>query len=95
VFSLPFSRRVSSVVGDFNDWNPATTQFIESADRRRLEATVVLAPGTHAYRIVVDGKETLDEYNNLRDENLGVNVVVVPGACSESTEFSASEDRLP
>ena len=45
--------------------------------------------------IVVDGKETLDEYNNLRDENLGVNVVVVPGACSESTEFSASEDRLP
>jgi chromosome partitioning protein len=95
VFSLPFSRRVSSVVGDFNDWNPATTQFIESADRRRLEATVVLAPGTHAYRIVVDGKETLDEYNNLRDENLGVNVVVVPGACSEISEFSATEDRLP
>ena len=44
----------------------------------------MLLPGTHAYRIVVDGHEMLDEFNNLRDETVGANVVVVPGARDEA-----------
>jgi chromosome partitioning protein len=84
VFTLPFSRRATALVGDFNGWNPAVTPFVESADQRRLEATIALLPGTHAYRIVVDGHEMLDEFNNLRDETVGANVVVVPGARDEA-----------
>ncbi len=80
LFTLPFSRRATSVVGPFNNWDAQSTPFVESADRRRLEAAVTLGPGTHAYRVVVDGHEMLDEYNNLRDEAVGANIVVVPAS---------------
>ena len=80
LFTLPFSRRNTSVVGPFNNWDAQATPFTESADRRRLEAVVALGPGTHAYRVVVDGHEMLDEFNNLRDESVSANIVVVPGA---------------
>ena len=76
-------------MGDFNGWNPSATPFAESLDQRRLEATVALPPGTHAYRIVVDGNEMLDEFNNLRDETIGANVVVVPGVRDESAQGHA------
>ena len=89
VFALPFSRRATALVGDFNGWNPSATPFAESLDQRRLEATVALPPGTHAYRIVVDGNEMLDEFNNLRDETIGANVVVVPGVRDESAQGHA------
>jgi len=82
VFTQPLSRRATSVVGDFNGWDAAATPFVESADHRRLEATIALPPGTHAYRIAVEGAESLDEFNNLRDEQLGANIVVVPGVRS-------------
>ena len=86
VFTQPLSRRATAVVGDFNGWNAAATPFVESTDHRRLEAVVTLPPGTHAYRIAVEGAESLDEFNNLRDEQIGANIVVVPGA--RSTEGS-------
>ena len=89
VFALPFSRRATALVGDFNGWNPSATPFAESLDQRRLEASVALPPGTHAYRIVVDGNEMLDEFNNLRDETIGANVVVVPGVRDESAQGHA------
>ncbi|MGA1223980.1 MAG: AAA family ATPase [Phycisphaerales bacterium] len=80
VFSQPFSRRAMSVVGDFNGWNPTANPLVESIDQRRLESVVHLGPGTHAYRLLVDGAEVLDEFNNLRDEAIGANIVVVPAA---------------
>lgn len=80
VFTLPFSRRATALVGDFNGWNPGATPFSESADRRRLEASVTLGPGSHPYRIVVEGHEMLDEFNQLRDDAIGANFVVVPGS---------------
>jgi hypothetical protein len=67
-----------SVVGEFNGWDPRATPFVESVDQRRLEATVRLPSGTHLYRIAVDGGESLDEFNNLRDDALAANIVVVP-----------------
>jgi chromosome partitioning protein len=95
VFSQPFSRRALSLVGDFNGWNPGATPFLESADQRRLEAVVRLSPGTHAYRIVVDGGEGLDEFNNLRDESIGANIVVVPGArTAGSAVMPATGERI-
>ncbi len=78
VFTQPFSRRAMSVVGEFNGWDPRATPFVESVDQRRLEATVRLPSGTHLYRIAVDGGESLDEFNNLRDDALAANIVVVP-----------------
>ena len=95
VFALPFSRRATSLVGDFNGWNPSATPFLESGDRRRLEATVALLPGTHAYRIVVEGNEMLDEFNNLRDDTIGANIVVVPGVREEAAALRAAEERNP
>lgn len=78
LFTLPFSRRATSLVGPFNAWDAQATPFAESHDRRRLEVTVALGPGTHSYRVVVDGNEMLDEFNNLRDESSASNIVVVP-----------------
>ncbi|MEY5032747.1 MAG: hypothetical protein RL354_1778, partial [Planctomycetota bacterium] len=95
VFAQPFSRRSLSLVGEFNGWDPRATPFIESADQRRLEAVVRLSPGTHAYRIAADGGQTLDEFNNLRDEALGANIVVVPGARSAgSAGIPATGERI-
>ena len=90
LFTLPFSRRATSVVGPFNNWDAQSTPFAESADRRRLEAVVTLGPGTHAYRVVVDGHEMLDEYNNLRDEAVGANIVVVPATRENAPPEPAS-----
>jgi len=90
LLTLPFSRRATSVVGPFNNWDAQSTPFVESADRRRLEAVVALGPGTHAYRVVVDGHEMLDEFNNLRDESVGANIVVVPGAREGASTEAAS-----
>jgi hypothetical protein len=42
---------------------------------------IELTPGRHAYRIVVDGAETLDEFNLHRLESsgaIGANLVEVP-----------------
>jgi hypothetical protein len=96
VFTLPFSRRATALVGEFNGWNPEATPFSESADRRRLEASVMLAPGSHPYRIVVEGHEMLDEFNQLRDDAIGANFVVVPGSQAAAAVAARSgEERQP
>jgi hypothetical protein len=77
----PLSARETSVVGDFNGWTPGLTPLRPSADGTRLEAVIELTPGRHAYRIVVDGAETLDEFNLHRLESsgaTGANLVEVP-----------------
>lgn len=81
LFMQPLSARETSVVGDFNGWNPGATPLRPSADGTRLEAVVDLPPGRHAYRIVVDGEQTLDEFNLHRMEpigELGMNLIEVP-----------------
>jgi chromosome partitioning protein len=81
VFTQPCSPRSVSVVGDFNDWNPDATPLAPSRDGARLEAVVVLPAGRHAYRIVTDGEESLDEFNAHRGstaEGDEANLVEVP-----------------
>jgi chromosome partitioning protein len=94
VFTQPFSRRAMSVVGEFNGWNPRATPFIESADQRRLEATVRLPSGTHLYRIATDGGDALDEFNNLRDEALAASIVVVPGVRDDLGQSASGGARM-
>ena len=100
VFTQPSSPRAMSVVGAFNGWHPDALPFRATADGARLEAQVALPPGRHAYRIVVDGVETLDEFNLHRaaqQGELGVNLVEVPApaatASDHRTALHASEYR--
>jgi hypothetical protein len=100
VFTQPSSPRAMSVVGAFNGWHPDALPFRATADGARLEAQVALSPGRHAYRIVVDGVETLDEFNLHRTAQrgeLGVNLVEVPApaatASDHRTALHASEYR--
>lgn len=47
--------RTVSVVGDFNDWDPAATPLREAADAGVWTITVPLAAGRHQYVFMVDG----------------------------------------
>ncbi len=81
LFMQPLSARDTSVIGDFNGWTAGATPLRPSADGTRLEAVVELPPGRHAYRIVIDGEEALDEFNLHRLEpagELGTNLIEVP-----------------
>lgn len=47
--------RTVSLVGDFNDWDPAATPLREAADAGVWTITVPLAAGRHQYVFMVDG----------------------------------------
>lgn len=47
--------RTVSVVGDFNDWDPAATPLREAADAGVWTITVPLTAGRHQYVFMVDG----------------------------------------
>ena len=52
----------SSVVGDFNDWEPGATPFtMESNDRSVLVASIVCGPGRYEYRFLCDSSGWLDD----------------------------------
>jgi hypothetical protein len=50
----PGASRVS-LVGDFNNWDPAATPLARSADGTRWEAVLPLSPGRYQFTYVVDG----------------------------------------
>lgn len=55
VLFAPTAARVS-VVGDFNDWDPAATPLVPSRQRAGLwTVEVPLAPGRHEYAFLLDG----------------------------------------
>ncbi len=85
VFVQPASPRALFVVGDFNAWNPVATPLAASSDGLRMEATVALTVGRHAYRIVSDGLEATDAFNTHRQDSpdgAQVSLVEVPLAAS-------------
>jgi chromosome partitioning protein len=96
LFMQPLSARETSVVGDFNGWAEGATPLVPSSDGTRLEAVVELPPGSHAYRIVVDGEQMLDEFNLHRREavgELGVNLVEVPAPAPARVGANAIGER--
>jgi 1,4-alpha-glucan branching enzyme len=44
------------VCGDFNDWHPTCLRMIGNADAGLWEKRLVLPPGRHEYKFVVDGR---------------------------------------
>lgn len=60
VVDLPHARTVS-LVGDFNDWNPAATPLVRHPASGRWTAEVPLTPGRHRYAYMMnDSVLTLD-----------------------------------
>lgn len=61
-------RRVS-VAGDFNGWDANANPMRRNESLGVFEVQVELGPGSHAYRLVVDGVWCTDEYNTARAQN--------------------------
>jgi len=49
-----------SIVGDFNQWNPATLPMRRSADGRTWEIEVRLPVGRYSYAYLIDGSLAVD-----------------------------------
>ena len=48
------------VCGDFNGWQPTSLRLIGNPDLGLWEKRLILPPGRHEYKFVVDGKWCLD-----------------------------------
>ena len=44
------------VCGDFNDWHPTSLRMIGSPEAGLWEKRLVLPPGRHEYKFIIDGK---------------------------------------
>jgi 1,4-alpha-glucan branching enzyme len=67
-----------SVVGDFNDWNPAAHPMKHMPDRSWL-LTVNLKHGHHRYAFLVDGVLSLDPHaQGITRNDKGERVSLVP-----------------
>lgn len=73
-----------SVVGDFNDWNPAVTPLARTGRDGVWVAEVELGGGRHVYSFVVDGREWVPDPGVPRapDDEFGrpSSVLLVPAA---------------
>lgn len=57
--SAPSASRVT-LVGSFNEWNPAATPLVRDASTGKWIVSLQLPPGRHVYSFVVDGDVTAD-----------------------------------
>ncbi|MEP6495495.1 MAG: glycogen-binding domain-containing protein [bacterium] len=78
VFENRDAHRIS-VVGDFNNWNPAKAPMTRSSDGMLWSAIVPILPGRHVYGFMVDDSLfTLDPREpKVRDPDLGTNGSVI------------------
>jgi chromosome partitioning protein len=58
-----------NIAGHFNHWSHTATPMKRNDALGVFEACVQLPPGRHHYRLVVDGKWTVDPYNDLSEPN--------------------------
>jgi len=48
------------VAGTFNNWDPTANALKDNPDSGHYKASLLLPPGEHQYKFVVDGAWTLD-----------------------------------
>ncbi len=60
VLVAPDARNVS-IVGDFNDWDRATTALAPSGNDGVWTTSVALPPGRHEYAFIVDGEHWMPD----------------------------------
>jgi serine protease AprX len=68
-----------SLAGDFNDWNSKQTYFTRHASGMWRAALALLPPGTHQYKLVVDGGRWIEDPSNglkAEDNHGGFNSVL-------------------
>ena len=58
-----------SVAGTFNDWNPSRHPMRDNPDSGHYKAQILLPPGRHEYKFVIDGSWELDNGNPQRVPN--------------------------
>jgi chromosome partitioning protein len=76
-----------NIAGDFNRWSGTATPMKRNESLGVFEACVPLPPGRHPYRLIVDGKWTVDPYNDESGPNpFGElnSIITVPAEASES-----------
>jgi 1,4-alpha-glucan branching enzyme len=77
ICAAPQAQSVS-LVGDFNNWNPAAHPMKQTPDRSWL-LTVELKHGHHRYAFLVDGAVTLDpRAQGITRNDKGERVSLVP-----------------
>jgi 1,4-alpha-glucan branching enzyme len=77
ICAAPQAQSVS-LVGDFNNWNPAAHPMKQTPDRSWL-LTVELKHGHHRYAFLVDGALTLDpRAQGITRNDKGERVSLVP-----------------
>ncbi|MCF7957202.1 MAG: AAA family ATPase [Phycisphaerae bacterium] len=64
----PNAERVC-LAGDFNSWQPDSTQLNPAGDNGRWAVEIPLSQGDYRYRYVVDGRWQQDPYNEKTVEN--------------------------
>ena len=66
------------VCGDFNQWRPTSLRMIGNMDAGLWEKRLILPPGRHEYKFVVDGKwlHDPDAHENVRNIYGSLNSVV-------------------
>jgi len=71
------------LVGDFNDWSPATDPMTDDNTDGEWTLFYPLAAGTYAYKFVVDGKNWVPDPTNPTSEPDGFNgrnsILKIPG----------------
>jgi 1,4-alpha-glucan branching enzyme len=77
ICNAPQARAVS-LVGDFNEWNPASHPMKQMPDKAWM-GTVSLKHGHHRYAFMVDGQLTLDpRAQGITRNDKGERVSLVP-----------------
>ena len=77
ICNAPQAKSVS-LVGDFNEWNPAAHPMKQMPDKAWM-ITMELKHGHHRYAFVVDGQLTLDpQAQGITRNNKGERVSLVP-----------------
>jgi len=67
-----------SIVGDFNNWNPAANPMKHMPDRSWL-TTINLKHGHHRYAFLIDGVLSLDPHaQGITRNDMGERVSLVP-----------------
>jgi len=61
------------VLGDFNDWSPTTDPMTDDNSDGEWTLFYPLAPGSYAYKFVVDGKNWVPDPSNPLSEPDGFN----------------------
>src|SRR5690348_3068446 len=83
-----------SLVGDFNDWNPAAAPLQPGLSKGSWSTTLSLAPGRYEYAFLVDGKRwAADRFSRATHEESGVQSSVVAFGPEAALPGDASSAR--